>query len=60
MLVGNFGVVDAKMVVAAKTLDHNLRRRDNRRAELLDAAAQNLGFGAMLRSLCVKLPLMPA
>ena len=41
MLVGNFRVMDEKMVVAVKTLDHSLRRRDNRRAELLDAAAQN-------------------
>ena len=29
------------MVVAAKILDHSLPRRDNRRTELLDAAAQN-------------------
>ena len=29
------------MVVAATILDHSLRRRDNRRTELLDAAAHN-------------------
>ena len=42
--------MDVKMVVAAKTLDHSLRRRDNRRAELLDAAAQNFrlrGYAAV-------------
>lgn len=45
--------MDVKMVVAAKILDHSLRRRDNRRTELLDAAAQNFRLrGYAAASMC--------